>query len=204
MKKRTIAGTALFLTAALLGSCSDPSAVRTDALIDSIVNDAASQAGPAVTEPPKPAAVTTSGTTELTLSAGFGDLAAAEGSAADEGYTDEVINVDLTAMNPTMIYSVIYDIMVNPGNYYGKRVLLDGYFDTSYDERLDTRYYFIVVPDATACCSQGLEFILNRETVYPGDYPEPGTDIRINGVIDHYDEEGKTYCYIKADSLSLI
>ena len=202
MKKRTIAGTALFLTAALLGSCGSAQDAKTDALIDSIVNDAAAQAAITAEKPVSTVASTLLLPAETTapadVSSGSSD------TTEDTAYLNEVINVDLTTMNSTMIYSVIYDIITKPESYYGKRLLLDGYFDTSYDERLGTRYYFVVVPDATACCSQGLEFILNGSAVYPDDYPEPGTDIRINGVLDRYEEEGKSYCYIRTDSLSLL
>ena len=85
-----------------------------------------------------------------------------------------------------------------------KTVKLSGYFDTSYNEQLDARYYFVVIPDATACCSQGLEFICSSKQNYPDDFPKPGTDIEITGTIDSYDEEGNTFYYVSTDDVKQI
>ena len=94
--------------------------------------------------------------------------------------------------------------MVKPNDYYGKSLLVDGYFDTMYLEEFQSRYYFVVVPDATACCVQGLEFKLTEGNVYPDDYPEAGTDIRVRGVLGSYEEAGQTYAYIQADKMSIL
>ena len=52
-----------------------------------------------------------------------------------------------------------------------------------------------VVPDATACCSEGIEFILaDRENLsYPEDYPEEEEDITIIGVYDAVGDEEDAY-----------
>lgn len=113
------------------------------------------------------------------------------------------VDLDLTVMNANMIYATVYNIVTEPEAYYGKTLKLGGYFDTSYDERLDTRYYFVVIPDATACCSQGLEFMCSFDISYPDDYPDPGTDIEVTGTLDRYDEEGHTYYYIKTGGIDL-
>ena len=94
--------------------------------------------------------------------------------------------------------------MVKPNDYYGKSLLVDGYFDTMCLEEFQSRYYFVVVPDATACCVQGLEFKLPEGNVYPDDYPEAGTDIRVRVVLGSYEEAGQTYAYIQADKMSIL
>lgn len=190
--KRSAKFKALALSALLfLGSCGaqkqaqDPNSPN--ALINNIMSEAAAAQ---TTAAPKT-------TTAKTTSAD----AATENVTASAG--DSSVDLDLTVMNSTMIYSVIYDIMVNPDNYYGKSLLVDGYFDTMENPDLGVRYYFIVVPDATACCVQGLEFILDGKN-FPDDFPAASTDIRIRGVMDSYMEEGQKYCYIKADSLTVL
>lgn len=60
----------------------------------------------------------------------------------------------------------------------------------------DAIYYACVIADATACCSQGLEFVLEGDYTYPDDYPELGTDITVVGTFDTYDENGQTYCHL--------
>ncbi len=121
-----------------------------------------------------------------------------------EASAGDPVDIDLTVMNSTMIYSVIYDIMVNPTAYYGKSLIVDGYFDSMYLDEFQSRYYFVVVPDATACCVQGLEFRLPDEGTYPDDYPDPGTDIRIRGVLGNYEEAGQVYSYIMADRMTVL
>ncbi len=110
---------------------------------------------------------------------------------------------DLTTMSGTMVYATIYNMLTDPESYYGKTIKLSGYFDSTYDEKLDARYYFVVIPDATACCSQGMEFIKSGLN-YPDDFPESGKDIEITGKFDRYDELGHTYYYVNADSLKAI
>lgn len=166
--KKTISVISLILSGMmLLGSCSEQGDAKTDAVISAIAAEAAST------------------------------VASAELLETDEAQSGtSAVDIDLTAMNSTMVYSVVYDIMSDPEKYYQKTLLVDGYFDTSYDERLDTRYYFVVIPDATACCSQGLEIMLDESKVYPNDYPDVSSDIRVRGTLDRYDEEGRTYYYI--------
>lgn len=174
--KRSVSLISLAVSAALLlGACSQQPSDTPDALINSIVSDAA-------------AAQTTAAAAEKQVSAD----------------ADPSVDIDLTAMNSTMVYSVVYDIMVEPEKYYGQKLKVDGFFDTVEDERLGARYYFVVIPDAAACCQQGLEFMLDESKIYPNDYPETAADIEVTGTLDKYDEEGYTYYYIKTDELKVL
>ena len=75
-------------------------------------------------------------------------------SAANAGPVD----VDLTQMSSTMVYSEVYSMMNSPENYMGKRVRMRGSF--AFAEG-DNKYYFAcLISDATACCAQGIEFVL--------------------------------------------
>ena len=42
--------------------------------------------------------------------------------------------------------------------------------------------------DATACCAQGIEFVLRDEYAFPDDYPADDSDITVVGVFDSYME----------------
>ena len=48
----------------------------------------------------------------------------------------------------------------------------------------------------TACCSQGLEFVLAGEHSYPADYPELGTEITVVGTFQTYEENGYMDCHL--------
>ena len=45
-----------------------------------------------------------------------------------------------------------------------------------------------IIQDATACCAQGMEFVLTDEYSYPDDYPDEGSEITVMAVFDTYQE----------------
>ena len=66
-----------------------------------------------------------------------------------------------------------------------------------HDESSDKYYFACIISDATACCSQGIEFVLTDGYSYPDDYPEEGGDVCVVGVFDTYQEGGYTYCTLR-------
>lgn len=116
------------------------------------------------------------------------------GKSAD---AKETIDVDLTELSSTMVYSEVYNMMSSPKDYIGKTVKMNGQFALYHDEATDNYYYACVIADATACCSQGIEFELTDDYTYPDDYPEVGGDICVMGVFDTYKEGDNTYCTLR-------
>ena len=108
--------------------------------------------------------------------------------------------VDLTKLNGTMMYSQVFDMMSNPQKYMGKRVVMRGQFsfyqpmDGDGKPIPDRIYCSCVIADATACCSEGLEFDLANKPASLEDYPAAGDDIEVSGTFSTYDEGGFTYC----------
>lgn len=131
--------------------------------------------------------------------AGSGDLTVQ--AAPDESAAAEA-ELDLTQLSSTMVYSEVFNMMNTPKDYIGKIVKMRGQFGiTQYvneDGQLDPDrvYYTCVIADATACCQQGLEFVLDGDAVYPQDYPELGTEITVVGEFQTYDEDGYLYCHL--------
>lgn len=113
------------------------------------------------------------------------------------GNSEEGIDIDLTNASATVVYSEVYDMMYFPENYVGKTIKMDGLFTYYYDEAMDKYYFACIIMDATACCSQGIEFELTDDYVYPDDYPEEGGDICVVGTFDTYEEDGFTYCVLR-------
>ena len=107
------------------------------------------------------------------------------------------IDVDLTKLSSTMVYSEVYNMMVSPDNYIGKTVKMNGAFAYYEDPETKKQYFACIIADATACCSQGLEFILTGEHTYPNDYPELGSEITVTGTFEVYTESGFQYCRLK-------
>ena len=57
-----------------------------------------------------------------------------------------------------------------------------------------------IVPDATACCSSGIEFELKNGYKYPDDYPPEGAIIQVLGEFDSCkDGEYRYYTLRNAD-----
>ena len=108
---------------------------------------------------------------------------------------DGEIDIDLTKLNSTMVYSQVYDIVNNGDNYLGKTIKAKGPF--SYFQETDGREFFaVLINDATACCAQGIEFVLDGDYSYPDDYPSIGTEITVVGKFNYYKEDYYTYCQL--------
>ena len=112
------------------------------------------------------------------------------------------IDLDLTKMSPKMIYSTIFDMLIMPEDYVEKNIRVKGWFETYTDPYTSELYYAVIVPDATACCQQGLEFVWLGEHSYPADFPEVGADITVTGVYKLIENDGITYNYLEASSVT--
>ena len=75
---------------------------------------------------------------------------------------------------------------------------MSGQYYTAFYEATGLFYHYVVVDDSTSCCREGLEF------VWDGDLPEEETKIEITGVFGEYEELGRTYYYLLADSVSAV
>ncbi len=108
----------------------------------------------------------------------------------------EQVDVDLTTLSATLVYSEVYNMMTNPSSYEGKVVKMKGLFSLYQDEATGNEYYACIIRDATACCAQGIEF--KPETaVYPDDFPNEGEEVMVVGVFDTYMEGEYLYCTLR-------
>ena len=103
----------------------------------------------------------------------------------------EDFDVDLTLLNSNMVYAEVYDMIYNPENYVGKTVKMEGTFAVY--EGYRRPYFNCIIADATACCSQGLEFELAGDYTYPDDYPDIDSQITVSGDFETYEDDGYTY-----------
>lgn len=119
-----------------------------------------------------------------------------DGCSKQEDDSDGV-DVDLTVLSSTMVYSEVYNMMASPEKYIGRTVKMKGLFAYYHDEATDNYYFACIIQDATACCAQGIEFILTDDYTYPDDYPEVDAEICVVGMFDTYQEGNYTYCTLR-------
>ncbi len=117
----------------------------------------------------------------------------ADSSSAPAGDVD----IDLTVLSSTVVYSEVYGMLMTPEDYIGKSIKMDGLFAVYHDETSGKYYFACIIQDATACCAQGIEFILRDNYIYPDDYPETGSEICVSGIFDIYEEAGHFYCTLR-------
>ena len=113
---------------------------------------------------------------------------------ADTPKTDGV-DVDLTVMSSTMVYSEVLNMQQKPDDYEGKIVKMKGPFNVT--EQGENRYFACIIADATACCSTGIEFVWAGDHAYPDDYPAQDQEITVTGTFNTYMEGKYKYLQLK-------
>lgn len=124
-----------------------------------------------------------------------GGKTVATGTTETAAKAAQNIDVDLTQMSSTMVYSEVQNMMLKPADYVGKTVKMQGAFSVS--EIGENRYFACIIKDATACCAQGIEFDWAGDHSYPADYPKDGSDITVTGEFTTYNEGQQQYCQLK-------
>ena len=101
------------------------------------------------------------------------------------------VDVDLTTMSSTMVYSYVYDMLSHPSDYKGQMVRMDGDSNTTHGGT-----HSCIVYDALGCCTEGIEYILPEEEEYQDD----GTKITVVGRFATYKKGEGTY-FVLVDSV---
>ena len=102
-------------------------------------------------------------------------------SASKEVAVAKKIDVDLTKLSATMLYSEVFNIMQTPADFRGKTIKIRGKHMVSHDPQKNVYHHACVIYDATACCMQGMEFEL-----VDGNYPPNDSEITLIGRFDTY------------------
>ena len=112
------------------------------------------------------------------------------------------IDLDLTKMSATMIYSTIFDMLVMAEEYQNKTIKVKGNFNILTDSFDGNPHYAILIPDATACCVQGLEFLWEGNHTYPQDFPQQDQEIILTGIYRVVEDEiGLQRTYLQVENL---
>lgn len=114
---------------------------------------------------------------------------------------DESVDYDLTVLDADLVYANIYALMIEPEKYIGKTYKMRGKYYPSYYAKDDKYYHYIILEDALACCSQGIEFKLENEKIYSE--LVHGEMIEIKGVFENYRDEGDDRYFSRLNNVSL-
>lgn len=121
-----------------------------------------------------------------------GGAASAPGSGR-ESEADPAYDLDLVQASPTIVYAEVYHMMNEPEDYVGKLVRMEG-ICASYSYP-DHTVYGCIIADATACCKQGMEFVLAEDA--PENYPAPGAEIVVSGRFHTYQAGEFLFCRLE-------
>jgi hypothetical protein len=106
------------------------------------------------------------------------------------------VDLDLTTLTSTMVYSEVFNMMMEPETYVGKTVRISGLCNIYRDSNTSNVYYSCIVKDATQCCAQGLEFVLDPDKYVDTDYPAMEDEITVTGTFATYEEGDRQYLTI--------
>lgn len=133
-----------------------------------------------------------------------GDAGKGKSSKTKSKTNSNKIDVDLNNLNANVVYSQVFLMMTEPDKFIGKRIRMSGQFNVYAAEEGNpsgvTEYYAIIIADAQACCQQGIEFVWPGHT-YPEGFPEVKSNASVTGIFEVYEENGKKYCRLIADSV---
>ena len=133
-----------------------------------------------------------------------GDAGKDKSSKSKSKTSSNKIDIDLNNLNANVVYSQVFLMMTEPDKFIGKRIRMSGQFNVYAAQEGNpsgvTEYYAIIIADAQACCQQGIEFVWPGHT-YPDGFPEVKSNASVTGIFEVYEENGKKYCRLIADTV---
>ena len=133
-----------------------------------------------------------------------GDAGKGKSSKSKSKASSNKIDVDLNNLNANVVYAQVFQMMTEPDKFIGKRIRMSGQFNVYAAQEGNpsgvTEYYAIIIVDAQACCQQGIEFVWPGHT-YPEGFPEVKSNASVTGIFEVYEENGKKYCRLIADTV---
>ncbi len=129
-----------------------------------------------------------------------------ENSLPAEAAPSEKIDFDLTKMNANIVYAQVFEMMIEPEKYQGKRIKMRGNFEifknTAEIAKIagSPESYSVIISDALACCRQGISFHYD----FKDGAPAKGCEITVTGtfVMSELDS-GIGYNFVQAEKVEM-
>lgn len=126
-------------------------------------------------------------------------MAACGGDTSPQESQGVTVDVDLTQLSSTLVYAEVYNMATNPQDYMGKTVRMRGNLVYQVlNGQPSPDYLACMISDATACCAQGIEFVLSQPLE---EYPALGSMVTVTGVLTTYESGGRTFLRLKDATL---
>lgn len=112
------------------------------------------------------------------------------------------IDYDLSEMNSNMVYSQVFNMMIEPEIYDDKVIKMRGNFAVYPNSPTANggTSYAVIISDALACCQQGIEFKWD----FGEKLPKEGDIITVTGVyVTAFLSDDTVFNYVKADSVDM-
>ena len=122
-------------------------------------------------------------------------------AAAEPAAAPTAIDLDLKGLSGVVVYAQVNNLVTDYESWLGKTIRIEGYY-TSTEGEEGVVYHACIIPDATQCCAQGLEFVWAGEHEYPDDYPEEGGGIIVTGQLEVYEDLG--YQFLRLANADLV
>ena len=100
------------------------------------------------------------------------------------------MDVDLTLVNPMMVYTQVFYMIQKPQDYAGQVIRLAGTCTVTKNRYTQERHFNCNVSDSQGCCSTMIRFNLADSALLP---PKNGEAITIRGHFELVTEGGKSF-----------
>ena len=104
--------------------------------------------------------------------------------------TDGDVDMDLTFMSGTALYSQVYNMVNYPDEYVGQKIRVRGILSMGINSAQES-IYGVIIPDAAGCCAEGMQILPEDENEV---LPETGEEIYVEG----------TFGYVKDPYVNLV
>lgn len=98
------------------------------------------------------------------------------------------IDLDLSKYNSIMLFAEMYNMTLMPEDYDSKIIKIKGQFSSYEDPKTKEVRYIVFCMDATACCGQAMDFILQDPSQHPENTFAPDSEITVVGRFEIYEE----------------
>lgn len=109
-----------------------------------------------------------------------------------QAFLDIPVDINILDLSDIMAFAQINNMMTMADEFLGLTVKVHGNYYRHDIAELDLSYHFLLLVDATNCCTGILEFMMEDGV----EYPESGENLLLMGEYSKYTDEYGTYPYI--------